>query len=128
MTQIAREKLKGPILGIKITAALGLIYCLFNLVMTFLGSDVMYESTPEEWRGAAKIGGIVGSLIGIGAAVFLWIAAGKMDRLESHNLALIAAIVAMVPCVSPCCCIGLPVGIWAVIMLGKPEVKGAFTG
>lgn len=128
MTQIAQDKLKGPILGLKITAALGLLYCLFSLVTAILGSDVMYEIYPEEWRGAAKTGGIVGSLIGIGAAVFLWVAAGKMSRLESHNLALVAAIVAMVPCVSPCCCLGLPIGIWTVIMLSKPEVKSAFTG
>jgi hypothetical protein len=28
--------------------------------------------------------------------------------------------------VSPCCFIGLPIGIWALIVLAKPEVKAAF--
>ncbi len=33
---------------------------------------------------------------------------------------------AMIPCVSPCCLLGLPLGIWALIVLVKPEVKAAF--
>lgn len=39
-----------------------------------------------------------------------------------------AAILAMIPCVSPCCLLGLPLGIWALIVLLKPEVKAAFQG
>ena len=32
----------------------------------------------------------------------------------------------MVPCISPCCLVGLPIGIWALVVLNKPEVKGSF--
>jgi hypothetical protein len=49
-----------------------------------------------------------------------------MKNLTRHGLALAAAIVAMVPCVSPCCWLGLPIGIWAVVVLSKPEVKSHF--
>jgi hypothetical protein len=31
----------------------------------------------------------------------------------------------MLPC-SICCLVGLPIGIWAVVVLSKPEVKGTF--
>ena len=35
------------------------------------------------------------------------------------------AAIRMLPCT--CCCIaGLPVGIWALVILLKPEVKSAF--
>ena len=37
-----------------------------------------------------------------------------------------ATIIAMVPCISPCCLVGLPIGIWALVVLMKPEVKAAF--
>jgi hypothetical protein len=37
-----------------------------------------------------------------------------------------ASIIAMIPCVSPCCLLGLPIGIWALVVLMKPEVKSAF--
>lgn len=36
------------------------------------------------------------------------------------------SILSMVPCVSPCCLLGLPVGIWALVVLNTPEVKQAF--
>jgi hypothetical protein len=31
-----------------------------------------------------------------------------------------------VPCISPCCLVGLPIGIWALVVLNKPEVKSSF--
>jgi len=37
-----------------------------------------------------------------------------------------ASIIAMIPCVSPCCCLGLPFGIWALVVLARPAVKSAF--
>jgi hypothetical protein len=50
----------------------------------------------------------------------------KMQKLENYGLAMAASIVAMIPCISPCCLVGLPIGIWAVVVLSKPEVKNAF--
>ena len=38
-----------------------------------------------------------------------------------------SAIVAMIPFLSPCFVIGLPIGIWPVIVLNKPEVRSAFS-
>jgi hypothetical protein len=49
-----------------------------------------------------------------------------MKKLESYGLAMAASIIAMIPCVSPCCLLGLPIGIWALVVLMKPEVKSAF--
>ena len=37
------------------------------------------------------------------------------------------AIVAMLPC-SGCCLLGLPIGIWAIIVLIDSDVKRAFNG
>jgi hypothetical protein len=50
----------------------------------------------------------------------------KMMKLQNYNLAMAAAVLALIPC-SVCCLIGLPAGIWALIILMKPEVKAAFT-
>ncbi len=68
------------------------------------------------------MGAIVGSLIGIVIAL----GAVKMKNLQSYGLAMTASILAMIPCVSPCCLLGLPFGIWALVVLGRPEVKSAF--
>ena len=37
-----------------------------------------------------------------------------------------AAIVAMIPRISPCCLLGLPFGIWALVVLSNGTVKAAF--
>lgn len=50
----------------------------------------------------------------------------KMLKLRNYGLCVAAAVIALVPCLSPCCCLGLPIGIWALVILLKPEVKAAF--
>ena len=50
-----------------------------------------------------------------------------MQKLQNYQFALTASIVAMVPCISPCCVFGLPFGIWALVVLNKPEVKSQFS-
>ena len=60
------------------------------------------------------------------SAAFILFGALKMKKLESYGLAMAASIIAMIPCFSPCCLLGLPIGIWAVVVLSKPEVKSAF--
>ncbi|MEY2428203.1 MAG: hypothetical protein QOJ40_1088, partial [Verrucomicrobiota bacterium] len=68
----------------------------------------------------------VSSIIGIAVSGLILFGGLKMKKLESHGLAMGASIIAMIPCISPCCLVGLPIGIWAVVVLSKPEVKGAF--
>jgi hypothetical protein len=70
--------------------------------------------------------GVVLGIIGILASVVILLGAMKMKKLESYGLAMAASIIAMIPCLSPCCLLGLPIGIWAVVVLSKPEVKSAF--
>jgi hypothetical protein len=48
------------------------------------------------------------------------------EDLKSYGLAMTSSILAMIPC-HVCCMVGLPIGIWALIVLLKPEVKSAFS-
>jgi hypothetical protein len=68
--------------------------------------------------------------LGYGVAALVWgacvlLGAIQMLRLRSYGLAMASSIIAMLPC-NGCCLLGLPFGIWAVVMLAKPEVKDAF--
>jgi hypothetical protein len=49
----------------------------------------------------------------------------KMKALEQWTMAIVASVVAMIPC-SCACILGLPIGIWSLVVLLKPEVKAAF--
>ena len=69
---------------------------------------------------------VAGGIFGLIVAVVILIGAMKMKKLESYAFAMAAAIIAMVPCISPCCLLGLPFGIWALVVLGDGSVKAAF--
>jgi len=70
--------------------------------------------------------GIVSGIVTIAIAGLIFYGALKMKKLEGYGWAITASILALVPCVSPCCFVGAPVGIWALVILAKPEVKSAF--
>ena len=65
-------------------------------------------------------------LIAVLAGVFILYGGLQMKKMQNYSLAMGASIVAMIPCISPCCLVGLPIGIWALVVLNKPEVKSAF--
>jgi hypothetical protein len=51
----------------------------------------------------------------------------QMLRRRMYGVALMGAILPIINCGNNCCCLGLPLGIWALIILLRPEVKDAFT-
>jgi hypothetical protein len=65
------------------------------------------------------------ALAQVPAIVLLLLGARKMARLELRGLAIAAAVVAMLPC-HPGFIVGLPVGLWALLVLLRPEVAAAF--
>ena len=71
--------------------------------------------------------GMISGLIGIAIGVVILLGALKMKKLESYGFAMAAAILAMIPCISPCCILGLPFGIWALVVLLDESVKASFT-
>ena len=63
---------------------------------------------------------VIGSGVNVAAGflgLVMWlvilIGAIRMKNLESYSFAMTAAIIALIPCISPCCVLGLPFGIWA---------------
>ena len=57
--------------------------------------------------------------------VVLW-GSFQMLRMRSYFWARAAAAMAIVPICGPCVILGVPLGIWALIVLRKPEVRAAF--
>jgi len=50
----------------------------------------------------------------------------RMYAAKSYAMARLAAILALIPVTSCCFVLGIPVGIWSLIVLRRPEVKAAF--
>ncbi len=68
----------------------------------------------------------VWGIILVMASSFVLYGAFKMLRMTNYGAARAAAIVAVIPCVGPCCIVGIPFGVWALVVLNRPEVKNAF--
>lgn len=79
------------------------------------------------FQGFAAVG-ITFSVIGLAANALIIFGAISMMNVQRYGLAITAAILTMLPITSPCCLIGLPVGIWALVALTRPGVSEAFRG
>ena len=129
----AAQQVQGPAMGLLITAGVGILFNLLGLVLRMLGMGMgalsnLQDSPASRFMPMMAGGiGILFSLIGLAVAGFIIWASMQMKQLRNWNVSLAASIVAMIPCISPCCLLGLPLGIWALIVLIKPEVKSAFT-
>jgi len=51
----------------------------------------------------------------------------RMLQMKTYGLAMVAAILTLIPCVGPCCCLGLPIGIWSLVVLSNAHVRQQFT-
>jgi hypothetical protein len=129
----AQQAVAGPAIGLMVTAGLGLAGGLFGLILTLVRSG-----NPPEMPGmdpqvthfiqvfAYGPMGIITKIVGLAISLFVLFGAIKMQKLAGYGFAMAAAIIALIPCFSPCCLIGLPIGIWVLVVLSKPEVKSQF--
>jgi serine/threonine protein kinase/protein involved in polysaccharide export with SLBB domain len=120
MIEQARQQVRGPAIGLLVTGILNwvvLVPVLAILVPVLMASKRVTSS-------ADSLLIFVPVLLIIAASVLLIVAALKMKRLQGHGLAVAASILAMI--VSPSNLIGLPIGIWALVVLTQRDVRAAF--
>lgn len=128
----ARQAVGTPALLLIITGAIGILGALFNLVTAFFGSDpaaaIAQNPDLEQLRGVLEMMhrlGPVSALLNLAASGFVLFGGLRMRDLRGYGLAVAASIVAIIPCWA-CCCIGIPAGIWSLVVLMRPEVKASF--
>ncbi|HEY3969571.1 MAG TPA: protein kinase [Planctomycetaceae bacterium] len=114
-----REYVSGPSIGL-ICAAVVNSGAAIVYLFSFLFSTVTIRPWPAEFIISALF---AMALLMIG--IFTFIGALNLRKLQLYPLALGATIAAMLPC-TPGCVVGLPCGIWALVVLGRPDVRAAF--
>jgi hypothetical protein len=129
----AKAALKGPAIGLAATAIIGGLFNLVTVGVNILGvsmSGLSGMGGSSDDQVLAFMSGTLGLVFGVIALIVAGVVLyGALQMMEARKwgLALTVSILAMIPCISPCCIIGIPIGIWAIIVLNKPEVRGAFT-
>ena len=131
----AAQQVQGPAMGLLITGIIGIVLGAIGLLMNVLGVGMSgMESlggggaTDQYMQYMSGGLGIVSAIIGLGISGFIIWASMQMKQLRNWNMSVAASIVAMIPCIGPCCLIGIPIGIWSLMTLMKPEVKSSFHG
>lgn len=126
-----KSKVSPPAIFLLIVGGLGAIASVFNIVYALVsGPPVIDPNAPEFVRNMQA--GAVGPLAFTIQAVFLIVnavilaGALQMLRMQNRILAIAASVLAMVNVGTCCCCIGLPAGIWSLVVLLSPDVVQAF--
>ncbi len=135
--EAALQKIKAPAVAMIALAILNIVLSLWNVIeLIFFPPNLNQVLAKYPQFQEPQIQHMLQMFygpIGIGSAIFtlamgivILFGALKMRNLENYVFALIAAILAIVPCVSACFILGLPFGIWALVVMNKPEVKSQF--
>jgi tRNA A-37 threonylcarbamoyl transferase component Bud32 len=114
---LARRQLQGPAIGLAAASALGFVICALGSWITLRYHDRLSDDALS-WLGFAA-----GSLVGGG---LLTIGAWKMWRLEAYEFVLITCILALLPVTTVAYPVSLLMGIWALMLIRKPEIRNAF--
>ncbi len=133
----AAQRVSAPATALLVVGWLGAIlsvlWSLFwVLCIVVVASGVQLQGMAP-MRGDKQTQAIIGcsfyvlvGLIWLALAILILIGARRMKRLQGYGLAMAAAIIAVIPCVEPCCLLTLPFGIWALVALSDGSVKAAF--
>jgi hypothetical protein len=123
----ARDRVAGPAIALMVVSLLTVVLALVSLGLhiilgvVLVGMDRPGRRDPDIANFA---GGACGALVALVCNATILTGATKMKGLRSYGLAMTASIIALLPCTV--CWIGLPFGIWSLVVLNNPAVKDSF--
>lgn len=126
----ALDAVNVPSILLIVMGALGVLFGLYGVVSggalpPELFDDpkiAPYRDMLTQGMGASRVLNFVAIALD-GVMIF---GALQLRQLKGYGLATAAAIIAMLPCAGCCCLFGLPVGIWTLVTINKPEIKASF--
>ncbi len=127
----SRDIVRGPAIFILVLSILNIITSILSCVWLafedqIMGSLGVPEQTNEFQVKIKMFFSLPATILGAFLAVACLIGALKMMKLQSHGFAIATAIMMLIPCGNCCCFLNIGAGIWALVVLQKPEVKSEF--
>jgi GYF domain 2 len=132
----ASAQVRPPAIGIIVTGAVGGLLSLAGLVMQLLGvnqDQKLPPGLPVEWEKGLQAYmefvdkfGVVTNILVLVLSLVTVFAGVRMLQLRSYGWVLTGIFLAMIPCLSGCCCLGIPLGIWALVVINRPAIKASF--
>ena len=114
-----------PAVFLLVLSIIYLLVLIASLPRQILQIRLIDTSTPE---GQGQLVGQVMFLVMLFVAeIAVAMGAIAMLRLKGYRAAWTAAIFSMIPFCSPCFVLGIPFGVWAMVVLRNPATKDRFT-
>ncbi len=131
------DAVRAPAVWLLITGVLNLVLAIVDLAQNarLLAMIQQGQKLPElppplrelfQITPAVVVASIPINFVRIMLAAVIIYGAIRMRRLEAYGLAMTASILSLVPCLNCCCAVGIPIGIWALVVLTRPEVRASF--
>lgn len=132
MTSDILRKVKAPAIGLIVVGSLNIIWAIISIIYNLsVGLENQANLYPNDQKGFYYAGLIIGFgilFIDLIIAPVIIYGAIQMMKGRKYGLSKAAAILAVIPFTSCCFLLGIPFGIWAIVVLSKPEVKAYFNG
>lgn len=133
----ANDRVRIPAIGMMIGGILSMLYALIDLVFCIhllIGFQQgapppnlppfmqnLFQPNPTQMTVEAIFDGVK-----MVACIVIIYGSIKMLRLESYGLAVTSSVISVIPCIACCCFLGIPFGIWSLVVLNRPEVRATF--
>ena len=141
--EMALQKIKVPAIGLIVSASISMVLSLWGLIkigsmreqLQEMDAQLQQLNNPQLQQFIDSVGhffsgpfGIVNQIFQFIISVLILIGAIKMLKMRGYQFSMAAAILSVLPCITPCCgwLLALIFGIWAIVVLKKPEVKSRF--
>lgn len=127
----AARAVRGPAIFMLVLTGLNILTCLWGLIFGDVEAQLAeIPNIPKEYMEAlhkfAYLLGVPANIAGLTIALICLLGSIQMLKLRSYGLAFATAILMLIPCSNCCCCLNIGAGIWALVVLCKPDVKSSF--
>ena len=125
-----KGRVQIPAVGMIVAAGIDALFAVVLAILSALDISMVdpWMRHGEKYAAVAEGGFlIVLCVAGLMIDAVIIIGASKMMKLESYSFAVAAALLSIIPCLSsPCIILGMPFGLWALLVLMDPNVKVGF--
>jgi hypothetical protein len=127
----ANRLVTPPAVCLLITGILGVLAnCVRAVVVLAGGGQPPGADVPDFMRKAMEMVTpemvLISSLVFGSVSLLIVLGAIQMLRRRMYGLAIASSVLAMINIECLCCAFGLPIGIWSLAVLLKPEVRSVF--
>ena len=131
LREAVKNKVVPPAIFLIVVGVLGVAVTAFNAVFALTAAPPEIPPDAPEFLKEMQQGS-VGAVPAVIQSFFVLVnlliivGAAMMLTFKSRTMGIVASIAAMVNVGACCCILGLPAGIWSLIILMNPDVKRAF--